>query len=485
MARQTGDGMEKVGTVQMGRHWALRGWGDRLRLPKWAALGPRTKRVVAIGGVLLLGVSGFSLMVASKPEVAREDRPERVWSVDAVNVARADHRPDMNLMGTLVAGRSAELRPLVAGTVKAVSPALRDGGLVKAGETLLEIDPWDYELNVRETRAQLAEAKARLDELRATAAAEKSRAELARQQLGIKEREQERAQSLYEKGTISIARLEQTQGALAAERQTLAAMENGSQAGAARVRQQEATIDRLKAALDRAETDLARTKLTAPFDAFVGQTKAEAGMRISAGDRVAVLSGVEGLEARVTLSTEAYGRLAADGAGVVGRRAEVSWKLGEQRLTYPATVERVIDRIDTATGGVTIFVRLENQSLDQPLRPGAFVEVALPDRAYVAVHRLPVTAVHGNDTVYIANAESRLESTKVHVVARTSDAVFIDKGLSDGAKVVTTRFQEIGPGLKVAVRETPAPGAQVATNPPKDTQDKDTQVKAGAGEKSE
>lgn len=470
--------MEKVAVMQMGRHWALRGWADRLpsvRLPKWA--GPRTKRALAIGGVLLLGVSGFTLMVASKPEVAREDRPERVWAVDAVSVARADHQPDMSLMGTLVAGRSAELRPLVAGTVKSVSPALRDGGLVKAGDTLLEIDPWDYELTVRETRAQLAEARARLDELRASAAAEKSRAELARQQLAIKEREQDRAQALFDKGTISIARLEQIQAQLAAEHQTLAAMENGSQAGGARVRQQEAAIERLKAQLDRAETDLVRTKLTAPFDAFVGQTAAETGMRVSAGDRVALLSGTEGLEARVTLSTEAYGRLAADGTGIVGRQALVTWKLGEQRMTYPAKVERVIDRIDTATGGVTIFVRLETQSLDQPLRPGAFVEVGLPDRAYAGVHRLPVTAMHGNDTVYVANAEGRLESAKVHVVARTTDSVFIDKGLADGAKVVTTRFQEIGPGLKVSFRGEEAPAAQVAT--------KETQDKAQAGEKSE
>lgn len=456
--------METVGMMQTGRHWALRGWGDRLRgvkLPKWSTLGPRARRAGLVVGILLVGVCGQALMVAMKPEVTREAVPERVWAVDAVSATRADHRPDMKLLGTLVAGRSVELRPMVAGTVKSVSPTFRDGGIVRAGETLLQIDPLDYELQLRETKAQLDEARARLDELRATAAAEKSRAELARQQMGLKERELERHQALFDKGTISIARLETAQGVLAQERQTLAAMENGFQAGAARVRQQEAAIDRLKAQLVRAETDLARTTLTAPFDAFVGQTRAEVGMQVSAGDRVAQLSGAEGLEARVTLSTEAYGRLAADGDGVVGRAAQVVWRLGDTSMSYAATVERVIDRIDTATGGVTIFVRLVNQSVDQPLRPGAFVEVNLPDRAYAGVHRLPVTALHGDDTVYVSNAEDRLVSTKVQVVARTTDAVFVSAGLADGAKVVTTRFQEIGAGLKVAVRDVPP----AVTNP--------------------
>lgn len=436
----------------------------------------RARRPLGVLGILALGIGGFAAQVALKPEVTREAPSERVWSVEAVGAARGDYRPDMAVMGTLVAGRTAELRPLVAGTISWVSPVLRDGGTVKAGEALLRIEALDYQLALDQSRAELAEAKARLDELRANAKAEQARAELARQQITLKERDLDRHQSLYDKGTIAIARLEQAQMALAQERQTATAMENGYLAGVARVRQQEAIIDRLQAQLTRAQTDLARTELTAPFDGYVGQVAAEVGMRVSAGDRVALLSGVEGLEARVALSTEAYGRLVASGDGVVGRPAQVSWRLGAERLSYAGRVERVIDRIDTGTGGVAIFVRLDGGSTEQPLRPGAFVEVNLPDRAYAGVYRLPATALHGDDTVYHVDGQGRLAAAKVQVVARTVDSVIVGAGLTEGQNIVTTRFQEIGPGLKVT---TKLAAATVQSPDALPTQQAETPVQGG------
>lgn len=418
----------------------------------WRARLRRWRRPLGVAGILAVGIGGFTAQVALKPDVTRESPAERVWSVEAVPVSRGDHRPDMMVMGTVVAGRSAELRPLVAGTVTAVAPALRDGGTVRAGDMLMQIEPLDYQLALDQSRAELAEARARLDELRANAKAESARAELARQQIALKERDLERHQSLFDKGTIAIARLEQAKMALALEQQTAEAMQSAHLAGLARIRQQEAVIDRLKAQVTKAETDLARTTLTAPFDGYIGQVRAEMGMRVSAGDIIATLSGAQGLEARVALSTEAYGRLAGDGDGVVGRPARATWHLGGESLTYEGRVERVIDRIDTSTGGVTIFVRLNDLGVEQPLRPGAFVEVSLPDRAYAGVYRLPATALHGDNMVYAVDGEGRLAARQVQVVARTTDSVIVNGGLAEGQNIVTTRFQEIGPGLKVTMR---------------------------------
>ncbi|WP_114392540.1 efflux RND transporter periplasmic adaptor subunit [Oleisolibacter albus] len=430
----------------------------RLRLPDRAGLRARLRRwrrgLVALG-ILLAGISGLAVLVASKPEVPREARPERVWSVDAIPAAAATHQPQISLLGTMQPGRTVELRALVGGTVVAVSPALRNGGVVRAGDLLLQVEPLDYELALAETRAGLAEARARLDELRATSAAEKAKLQFARQQLDLRERDLTRSQQLFEKGTIAAPRLEQAQVAMAQERQSFTAAQNDVAAGEARVRQQEAAVQRLEAQLGRAEADLARTRLVAPFDGFVGRVGAEQGMRLSPADRVAELSGAEGLEAQVTLSTEAYGRLAAessDGRGVIGRPARVVWTLGSTPLVYPARVERVVDRLDTASGGVTLFVRLEGSVLDQPLRPGAFVQVEIPDRAYAAVVRLPVTALHEGGRVYVVGAGDRLEARPVTVAASSADSVYVADGLAAGDRVVTTRFQEIAPGIKVALR---------------------------------
>lgn len=402
----------------------------------------RWRRVLIPIGIVIAAIAAFIALSATAPEVQREAKPERVWSVDAVVAERSDHQPKVQLLGTLTSGRSVDLRALVSGTVAEVSPALNDGGVVRQGDLLMSIEALDYELALAETKALLDEAKARLDETRVNVAAE-------RQQLDLRQRELDRNQELFKNGTIAAPRLEQTQIAVAQQEQSFTAAE-------ARVRQQQAVVDRLTAALTKAETDLQRTRLVAPFDGFIGSVNAEQGMRVGPADRVAVLSGSTGLEALLTLPTDTYGRLVADGEGVIGRPAEVVWMLGETRLSYPAHVERVIDRINTATGGVGVFVRLDGNFIDAPLRPGAFVQVLLPDRAYAGVIKLPPTALHGEDRVYVVNGEGRLEARTVEVVSRDGGRVYIGSGLQDGDKIVTTRFQEISPGLKVTVRgETP------------------------------
>lgn len=413
----------------------------RSRLPKpdgsWLRRQvSRWRRGLIALGILLTGIVGLGVLISTKPDVPRMAKQERVWTVDAVVATRADHRPEVRALGTLMAGRSSELRPLVGGTVASISPSLRNGGVVRAGDTLLTIEPVDYELALAERRAQLDEARARLDELRAN--------------VQVRQREAARADELFKRGAIAAPRFEEAQNAWQAEQ--------------ARVRAQEAVIQRLQAAVTAAETDLGRTRLVAPFDGFVGDVRAEEGMRLSPSDRVATISGAERLEARVTLPTETYGRLTADGEDLIGRPAQVVWSLGSTSLSFPAKVVRIADRIDTATGGVSVFVELEGSAAAQPIRPGAFVAVIIPDRLYRDVIRLPATALHGGDTVYVVQ-DGRLAARKVVVAAVKSDTVFVSDGLEPGDAVATTRFQEIGPGLKVTLRKTQSADAGATAGP--------------------
>ncbi|ACJ00588.1 efflux RND transporter periplasmic adaptor subunit [Rhodospirillum centenum] len=397
----------------------------------------RWRRGLTAVGILAVGVAGLVTFIATKPEPARETKPEREWAVDTVTVARGDHRPEVVALGTVLAGRTSELRPLVSGAVLSISPALRDGGVVKEGETLLSLDPVDHELILAQRRADLDEARARLDELRAN--------------LKAQQREAERAETLFQRGIVAAPRYEETQNAYAAEQ--------------ARVRAQQAVIARLQAAVKAAETDLARTTLVAPFDGFVGDARAEAGMYLTPADRVAVISGAERLEAKVTVPTDTYGRLVASGESLIGREAKVVWSLGQNRLEFPARVVRVDDRINTAAGGVALFVQLDGTLTGQPIRPGAFVSVTIPDRLYADVIRLPAPALHDGGTVYVIE-DGRLAARPVEVVAVKADAVYLSGGLQPGDRAVVTRFQEIGPGLKVTTRSAPAAEAQPAPKAP-------------------
>jgi len=421
----------------------------------------RHKRGTVALGILAAGIVLLTGLVATAPDVAREARPERVWAVDVVTAEMRDHRPLTRFAGTVVPSRSLELRPMVGGTVAEMSANLVNGGVVRAGDTLLTLDPVDHELHLKRATASLEEAKARLRELEAGVEAHRIRLDIARRQLDLRNAELARNNELFKNGTIAAPRLEQAKLAQAAEEQAVAQQTSAYAAQQAQVSQQEAAIARLSAELEQARINLERTRIKAPFDAFVGQVRAETGMLLSPSDQVAKLVAAERLEVFITVPTEFYGRLVQAGEPAVGRQATVVWRMGASELSYAARIERIAEAIDTASGGVGLHLTVPGNFLDQSLRPGAFVDVMIEDRTFPSVVALPGVALHGEDTVYVVSAEDRLEARTVDLASRQNGLVFVSSGLSSGDRVVTTRFPEIAPGLKVAPRGN-ATGEQTA-----------------------
>jgi hypothetical protein len=115
-------------------------------------------------------------------------------------------------------------------------------------------------------------------------------------------------------------------------------------------------------------------------------------------------------------------------------------------------LDRVDARIDSASGGVPVFIRLAGAELSNPLRPGAFVAIAMPDQKYRGVAQIPESALYNGDTIYVIQGD-RLERRAVKLTARVGNDVLLQGDIRDGEQVVVTRFAEIGPGQKVEVRQ--------------------------------
>ncbi len=400
-------------------------------------------------GVLALALlSAFSLW-ATRTEIVPEAPSEKVWTVAAEVVEVADQQPEMKLFGQVVAGREAELRALVVGPVLKVGKNFAEGGTVKAGELLLEIDPFDYRAALDERTAQLAEARARRDEIEARRKSESDGLVEDKAQLDLTKRDLARIKKLQKRGAVSEKRLDDARIAESRQTQLVSTRRNMLTAYVAQLAQQSSKIKQLEVGVRRAKRDLQRTKLVAPFDGYLLNKAADRGRRLSLNDPIAKLIDAGRLEVRIHVSDDQYGRLVS-GGGVEGREARVLWRAGEREFEYKATVERAGARIDAASGGVDLYARLQGSGPDQPIRPGAFVEVMLRDRKFAGVVRLNESALHGT-VVYVA-VEGRLEAREVEVVGRVGDDVLVRGGLNNGDRAVTTRFAEIGPGLKIELR---------------------------------
>jgi len=402
---------------------------------------------VAVIAVAVL-IAGF-LMVTS-PEFDRQPAQEKIWPVAAVAVTHTEVQPVFRVYGEVVAGREVDLRALVAGIVVDTSGALVEGGLVKKGALILAIDEFDFRATLAEKRAQLREARAKLGEIEARHRGNQESLGWDRQELDLLQRDYNRAEKLRTRGNVSEKFFDNARMALMNQRRSVVNDETNVATEAARQEQQRAIIQRLDVAVNQAQRDLSETKLLAPFDGFLHSVSAANGKRLSINDRVATLVDADRLDVRVHLSNMQFGRLVATGEKLEGRAITIAWQVGDQHFDFDAVIERTGARIDATTGGVELFARIQSGGLNGRLRPGAFVDVHLPERRYINVVPVPETALHGT-AVYII-VDQRLEARAVEVVAYDGTSVLLRGDLSDGAKIVTTRFPEIAPGLKVEVR---------------------------------
>lgn len=412
------------------------------------------KRFIAVVVLPLAIIAGAVLFAgylrATRAPVEAQASEERVWPVRAIAAIPSDAQPIFTAFGTIVAGRELDLRPQIAGRIVRLGPMLVEGGIARKGDLLAELEAFDYEVDLAEREAKLAEARAKVREYKTERGAELQMLKDDKRQVAIAERDVKRREALHKSAAGSEKALDDSRLALSQRRQAVVSRGQVAERLAARIEQQAAVIAQLEAQVARARRDLERTHITAPFDGFIRDVSAAVGAQVGVAERMARLIDADWLDVRFHLSAGEYARLVAGGA-YRGKPVKVAWRLGGEERIFDATIERVDSEIDTTTGGVRIFARMSATGADSLLRPGAFVEVRVPDRVYTGVVHLPEAAVHGGRLVYVVE-DGRLKPLAVETVAHDRTGVWVRGDFAADAQVVTTRFAEMGPGIKVVIR---------------------------------
>jgi RND family efflux transporter MFP subunit len=363
--------------------------------------------------VLPIGVVAF--LILTRPEPVPRPIAERMWTVETIPATVANVQPDRRFFGRVVAGREVDLRTEVAGRVVEVSPSFVDGGVVGAGDLLVRIDPFDYEAAVRETEADLKGARGLL--------------ERDHEQIELRRRDVARRERLKGRGAGSVKTLDDSKLQLSEAEQRIIDRTN--------------RIERLEVALARARRNLEETRVLAPFDGFLVGATAAVGKFLREGDSLGKAINAKRLEIRFLVSNAEFERFLSNGR-YKDRTAAVQWS-GQR---FAARLDRVESEVQAASGGVEIFARLEGVDAASSLRPGAFVEISVPGPQFEGVIRIPEVALYGGETVYRI-VEGRLDPVKVTVAGRSGKDLFVRGAFAPDDRIVTTRFPEAGPGIKV------------------------------------
>jgi len=405
-------------------------------------------QIILMVAILGGSIFGMNRLIKAKPETKARSAFKTVYTIKTVEALRTTHQPQFISYGQIEAARKVDLRSLVSGEVVSVSSKLQVGARVAAGEALVEINRFNYEGALREASANLKEALARLDENHARIVSEQSKLASASDQLAIAERDLTRARSLSKNGTMTTQQVEVRSLVFSQRQQALTLSQNMVNLEQARLGQQQAAIERLQWRVAQAERNLQNTVLKAPFAGIVRSSAVDVGKLLSANDVVVSLYEPDKLEAKFTLTDAQFGRLQDDKDGLIERKVTVSWNTGGQQQTYDGKISRIGADINSSRGGIEVFATIEPTGSGMKMRPGAFVEITVPDKTFENTIKLPEHAVYNGQFVYVVS-DGELAKRQVTIVAFDGEAVLVSSGLESGEKVLATRIAEVGNGLRV------------------------------------
>ena len=391
--------------------------------------------------ILIAGMLGARALIASRPPVPRVDREAVPTLVEVITVHTQDERAALQAYGTVRAHRELTLFPRVEGYVIAQHDDLIDGGLVRAGEVLLKIDPQDYRLAADTERGNLARAEFELQ-------VEQGNQVVAHQEWDLLE------------PSIETSEM----GRLLALRQP-------------HLKEKRAAVDAAKSRLAQAELNLTRTVVSAPCNALVLKETVEIGQLVNARSAVATLVCTDAFRVEVSVPLNELGWVEFPNAAgpqpsehlpdavTKGSAVRIMRDLGSgESVQWTGWVEHLLGDV-TENGRMARVLVLVPDPLglkpsDEPrssLLLGEYVRVEILGPTLPQTIVLPRSSLREEERVWVYNAQGELEIRQVEVTLRRRDSVLIQAGLADGDRVVTSTLPAALPGMRLqAVEAEPA-----------------------------
>ena len=342
-------------------------------------------------------------------------------------VAQASAVPvAVELAGRIAAFEMSEVRPQVTGLIR--RRLFTEGAVVRAGQTLYEIDTRLY-------RAASAEAEANLASAVATAEAARVRAE--------------RLKPL-------------------AEAQAVAAQDYTD--AEATARQAAAAVRQARARLQTANVNLQFTRVPAPISGRIGRSLFTVGALVTGNqaEPLAVIQGVDPVFVDIQQSSAdllSLRRALARGGAVPGSTT-VSLLLEDGSEYGPRGVVQFSEvMVNAETGTVTLRARIPNP--EGLLLPGMFVRARFEQAIDTDAILVPQAAVtrnaRGEASVFVVDAGNKAAERKVRADRTVGNDWVVTEGLKPGDKVIVQGLAKLKPGAPI--KPVPASKPQVIGAP--------------------
>ncbi len=377
----------------------------------------KTFRILLPLVVIALAVLGAVILYKTRPIPKPREVKEMASLVTLQSLQKTSQPVRLRTTGTVIPARQIALQAQVGGEVISMNPSFIPGGRLAAGDSILTLDPVDYEL-------ALTLRKAEVEQTALAYAKELGMQEVARHEWDLIDSRDE-VSDLQRKLILRKPHLQAAQSAMASA----------------------------KAALRQAEINLERTTIRAPFDAVVLSKAVDLGAQVSPQTLLGQLAGTDEYWVEATLPVDQLHRLnLPDGPDGKGSPVTISVRTGQQSAaTWKGHVKKLNSQLEARGRLAQLLLSipdpLATSGNQLPLLLDSYVQVEIEGSGLDGVFVLPRRAIHDGQWVWIMNAQNRLEIRTVDTLWGESDWVAVSDGLQEGEKLVISDLPAPAPDM--------------------------------------
>ena len=366
------------------------------------------KRVFIILGIILSAVLISVAMVRMKPPPPKKEIVDLDPLVEVLALETMTANFEVTSQGTVRPRTETVLSAEIAGTITQISPHFIPGGVFKADEVLLRIDPTNYAVAVDQAEALVKQRQIEYDG----------------------------AKKLQQQGYRAEAELASAAAALASA----------------------------KAELVRARRNLQRTYIRVPYEGIVRSKEADLGHFVNPGTRIGVVFATDHAEVRLPLTDldlafvdlPSATQIAQSGGSEKGPAVTLTATQKGRTQSWEARIVRTEGVVDVNSRVTYAVARIDDpyalHSDGVPLPMGSFVSATIAGAEAENIIRVPRSVVRGSDELVFVDDDNKLRIRKVNIIRGDANFVYLSGGAAVGERVVMTSLETPINGMSVRVK---------------------------------
>ena len=376
---------------------------------------------------IISSASALAYYFVLNPELSKKkDSTEKpIIYVETQSFKAQDNPIIVEAMGRVVPAKETALRAQVSGKITDVSDAFIPGGYFNSGDTILNIDPTDYELDIKLKKAALRQAQASF--------------------------ELEQGQQAIAKDELKI--LERTTGTKLADSDLALRKPQLEQA--------RANIASAKADLEMAELNLKRTELNAPYNAIITARNTNLGNIVSPNETLATLVSTDEYWIEAELPTKDMMWLSfPQNANEKGAQTTIFQPYGTaKRIGYLKNNTGTVgenSRLATIIVSVPdpLLYKAATKDIDDHFRLNLndYVRLQIQAKTLPNSYKIPQKYIREGNSLWVYS-DSKLQIVTPKIVHEDRNYAYIVGDLGANAQIITSDIITPAQGMEISLRE--------------------------------